>query len=429
MVAKFSIESTKELLTARCGLAIFGEYLDSIDFSTDVNRLLPRPKSNNGIAASHYVSSLVTMLHAGGKYLEDIRLLQGDEGLKKLMDFHIPSADAIGDWLRRMGNQTHAMSGLTRVNNNLADRYFSALAPDDRNNDIGLTLDIDASGIESGKYSAKYTYKGFKGYMPIIGHVGQFIVGEEFREGNIAPADGNLEFIKHCLLQMPEGHSIKAVRADSASYQASIINFCKKNNLKYAIGGKITEGLAGEIQALSEQDWQVYTDKHGVKSDRQITSMPWSMEKTPDSFTLVIIRSKIENPDLFTGGYKYHVVATNITNKTAAEIMQWYSQRGEDSENRIKELKAGFAMEYMPCGSFEANAAFFRIGSISYNLALLLKIELLGKRFARATIATIRLYVYQIPAKVIRTARKLVIKTTAAAAELFQNMRLKIKPT
>ena len=86
-------------------------------------------------------------------------------------------------------------------------------------------------------------------------------------------------------------------------------------------------------------------------------------------------------------------------------------------------------MEYMPCGSFEANAAFFRIGTLAYNLSLLFKQEVLGKEFARATIATIRLYIYQIPAKIIRKARSLVLKTTREAVNLFQNMRLKLKPS
>jgi dTDP-D-glucose 4,6-dehydratase len=47
---------------------------------------------------------------------------------------------------------------------------------------------------------------------------------------------------------------------------------------------------------------------------------------------------------------------------TALEwVVQWYNQRGECSENRIKDLKIGFGMERMPCGQYEANAIFFRI--------------------------------------------------------------------
>jgi len=49
-------------------------------------------------------------------------------------------------------------------------------------------------------------------------------------------------------------------------------------------------------------------------------------------------------------------------------VVQWYNQRGECSENRIKELKIGFGMERMPCGQLNANAMFFRIGTLAYNL-------------------------------------------------------------
>jgi hypothetical protein len=48
-----------------------------------------------------------------------------------------------------------------------------------------------------------------------------------------------------------------------------------------------------------------------------------------------------------------------------------HSQRGDASENRIKDLKVGFGMEYMPCGSIRANAVFFAIGVLTYNLYLM----------------------------------------------------------
>ncbi|MCA9422831.1 MAG: hypothetical protein KC592_17565 [Nitrospira sp.] len=38
-----------------------------------------------------------------------------------------------------------------------------------------------------------------------------------------------------------------------------------------------------------------------------------------------------------------------------------------------KELKIGFGMERLPCGTFAANAVFFRIGVLAYNLFVLFK--------------------------------------------------------
>lgn len=42
------------------------------------------------------------------------------------------------------------------------------------------------------------------------------VIHEEFREGNIAPASGNLEFIKSCEAHLPKGRRIANVRLDSA---------------------------------------------------------------------------------------------------------------------------------------------------------------------------------------------------------------------
>ena len=48
------------------------------------------------------------------------------------------------------------------------------------------TLDIDATAILAEKKEAEMTYKGFRGYMPIVGHLAEngLVVYEEFRQGN-----------------------------------------------------------------------------------------------------------------------------------------------------------------------------------------------------------------------------------------------------
>lgn len=48
--------------------------------------------------------------------------------------------------------------------------------------------------------------------------------------------------------------------------------------------------------------------------------------------------------------------------------MVWkYNGRGQ-IENHIKEIKSGFGMEWMPSGDFGANAVYFGIGILTYNL-------------------------------------------------------------
>ena len=74
--------------------------------------------------------------------------------------------------------------------------------------------------------------------MPMVEHIAEngLVIHDEFREGNDSPSSRNLEFIKGCIGQMPEGKKIKNLRSDSAGYQADIINFCESEGIKYAIG-------------------------------------------------------------------------------------------------------------------------------------------------------------------------------------------------
>jgi hypothetical protein len=77
--------------------------------------------------------------------------------------------------------------------------------------------------------------------MPMIGHLAEagVVIHDEFREGNIAPATQNLEFIQACEARLPKGHRIAQVRLDSAGYQADIFNDCEDTGKTFAIGGRL----------------------------------------------------------------------------------------------------------------------------------------------------------------------------------------------
>jgi hypothetical protein len=61
------------------------------------------------------------MLNGGGRSLEDLRELREDGGLREVLKLEdIPSSDAVGDWLRRMGRRGGIL-GLDKVNQRLIE--------------------------------------------------------------------------------------------------------------------------------------------------------------------------------------------------------------------------------------------------------------------------------------------------------------------
>lgn len=61
-------------------------------------------------------------------------------------------------------------------------------------------------------------------------------------------------------------------------------------------------------------------------------------------------------------------------------------------------------MNWLPCGETYANAVFFRIGVIAYNLFQAMKLLSLPPRWRTSTIATVRWRLYQTAAKVVHHA-------------------------
>lgn len=85
---------------------------------------------------------------------------------------------------RRGGGR--GLKGLEQVNRAVVQRQLRAEARRE------YTLDMDATVIEAEKESAKWSYKGVKGYTPLVGHLAEngLVVGDEFREGNESPGSG-----------------------------------------------------------------------------------------------------------------------------------------------------------------------------------------------------------------------------------------------
>jgi len=232
-IMSFKLTTTEENLTAHAGLSLFGEFCAAMKLSKQINRYLPQPGSAKGFMQSVYVQPLLLMLHGGGRSLEDMRMLSHDEGLKPLLGMTVPSPDATGNWLRRMGADS-GMNGLKTVQHKQLKWAMK------RESVKGYTLDIDASQIYAEKHAAHYSYKNEKGYMPMLGDLAEngLIVHEEFREGNEAPASRNREFIQSCKDNMPKGKQISRLRADSATYQADVINDCERDGVVFAIAAK-----------------------------------------------------------------------------------------------------------------------------------------------------------------------------------------------
>lgn len=262
------------------------------------------------------------------------------------------------------------------------------------------------------------------------------MIHSQFRPGNMAPADENLTFLKRCEAQLPKGKRFTYVRADSASYQYTLFNYCNTHKITYLIGAHLDAPTLQNIEQITQ--WETL-DRHDGKYHHvkeEVGEFLHTMNHTDHAFRIIVVKRQVtpilpmmetflDEEELLTlASERYSVIATNAedTELSIQEIVRLYRQRGETSENRIKALKGGFNLNYLPTSDFMANALYFQIGALAYNLFIMFK-QTMEHSWQKHTVQTIRYKFYNIAGKVITHARKTVLKVNREFVEILNHIR------
>ena len=307
------------------------------------------------------------------------------------------------------------MSGLAEVNDRLTRCRYERVAGREH------TLDVDTTIIEAHKQDATRAYDGTVGYQPMVGFLDEtrWLLHDEFRTGSAAPQAGGVAFIQACQQRMAETHRIAELRSDSAFYNHAVTDYCHGAGIIYTIAADWDVAVEAAYAAIPDEAWTPVPVEDGA-APREVAETVHTFNEGNHSFRVVFIRDVETQGELFDAGRRRRLaVATNAPaeHRQTAEVILHYNHRGT-MENYIKELKHGFGMLGMPCGRQHANAAWFRIGALAYNLFLMQQAFALPPELLHATVGTVRWRLYQVAARLVRHARQLVLKV-ATDVETF----------
>lgn len=225
------------------------------------------------------------------------------------------------------------------------------------------------------------------------------------------------------------------VAADSEFYSADNINYLLGKSTFTIVADK-DSAVMKTISCIPENAWKPHYTLDGIKTDREIAMTVHAMENT-EAFGLAVMQWKKKQMALFdTSDYFYHAIATNLNIDPEKIILKhqesipepcivvWkYNERAQ-MENLIKELKYGIGMEHMPCGGFEANAMYFGIGILAYNLMVAKKHLIIQEGMERNTIETLRWNLIQIPAWIVRHAGRIALKVATTVDKFNHYIRM-----
>lgn len=411
------VEETDAAVTNFPGVVALANLGQRLGLFGDLDRLLPGKQRNRGLSNSAAVFDVMCIPLSGAQCLEDLDRLRRDKGLARLLGRPVMASRTAHDFLRRI--RYDGLDGLAAARRRMMRRMAQQTGT------TTATLDCDASLFVSSGRNARMSYKGERGYMPMLAFWEELgvVVHDDFRNGNASPGSEALSFLKQTLAQLPADVTSVKVRSDSAWYQAEVLDFCADNGHAFCIGADQDEAVKQSIMAIEEEDWQpihLCSDP----ADPEPVVREWACETvhtlnhSAHPYRLIVIRKERLQDDLFYGPYLYTALITNMDLPLEHQIA-WYRRRGQ-CENQIKELKWDFELRVLPSGDFFVNAVYLRIITLAYNLFIALKTLMLPAADQGFRLKTVRFRLLGLPALVVHHARRVLLKLPRGHPHLAQ---------
>lgn len=361
----------------------------------------------------HPTDIILTIIYAiivGIYRLSRTKILQSNSSFQRIIGLRtFPYASSLRRCLKRIDSKT--IQGINKVHDQLRLKMFQL------NPRTSLLFDLDSSVltiygrfIEEAKKGYNPHKRGRRSYHPLLcfeSHSKDFWHGV-LRPGNAYTAFGAAEFWQECRAKLPSYIYRIRLRADSGFFDHKFIEPLDEEGVGYVIVAKITSAIRRQLESLRyhrfKKDWGA----------AEFSYKPWKWKK-PHRFIVIrrpLPQKNSEQLTLFTmTRYAYQVFVTNLP--LEAENI-WYFYRGRAGiELIIKELKDDYTLAKIPTNNFLANQSYFCLLLFAYNIVNWFKRTCLPSKFQNVTLQTIRTEFLVLPARLIKSGSKNVLKIPA----------------
>jgi len=385
-------------VTARAGLPLVVETMRALGVDELAASALPQPRRRRGFAPEHKLEAIVTLIAAGGERVEDVRVLAEDKGLERLLGAPFPSPDALLDFIGEFHDpkcgedrppgkkawvpaESAGLRALDAVNRELVARGAERSV-------TRATIDHDGTIIEAHKRDAQVAYEGTRGFQPLVAVWAeqQLVVADEFRDGNVAGGEDPLRSVERAFANLPPWVVERRFRADSAAYYTPLLKYLVKERIGFAISADMTRELRACCAAVARERWAPLETREREQVDVaevEFTPGDWPRDARPLRY--IALRFTPLQRELFESrGVTYHAVVSNRAELDAAEVVRWHRGKAGTIEHVHRVLKDELGAGVLPSARFGANAAWFRINALTFNVLTVLKRRALPERFRDA---------------------------------------------
>ena len=437
-------------LTPYAGLAVSGELarrvgvVGLIDAELSVERRARAVKvRRRGLSAGELVVSLAECQLVGGSFfdhLEDVRADRAGAGLRAVAQ--TPSAPAALQNAKRF-RRVHVQR-VERAMARAGQRLDRALGRDPAD---AVTIDLDATQVTvygQAKQGAARSRHGHMSYAPHIAFWAQRgrALTSELVGGNKEKLSGAecATIASRAIRLLPDGHGPVTMRIDSAYYAVELLERLRRERARFTVSVPRNQAIWKTLARIPETAWTDALDMPGAQVAETtytpggwqheplrliVRRVPFSAQKIADN-SMTARRRKTIHPDQLTMAltgevasvFGYSFILTDIPHQPTVWVEHFHRHRAQ-IEERLKDAKLGQALRHLPSGDVNANRVWLTAALLALNLTawccdLCPAAGASGKAPANAplrrTAQTLRRILFNIPARIIRSARRTILR-------------------
>ena len=424
-----------DTVSSYCTFTYFEAFKNAINFKGLLRSVVTYQKPvNSTFSTADVLDCLIDTSILGYfrfQHLEDFRQ---DLGYLQIKGLPIPSEKVFRDLLKQLPEKSRGE--LIQLNEKLLALQAENEPPRD------LVLDFDDTvctvfGKQEGTgtgYNPKYHGRAsYKEKVCVISKTHE-LVNATLENGKHHTNHEFLEFFMSCKNTLPDDWYIKRVRGDAGLFDQNNFNYFEDQSIEYLIKARKVSSIHKIVDYVNKnQDefpWQKIDKIYSVTEVR--TALPaWEKDRR-----FVLVRKSLPQVkkdgqliiDLDEVKYDYQVIITNIDYLTAEEIFHDYNQRC-NVENKIDELKEGFAFDQNSQRNKKCNELYLLIKVIAYNLHNWFKRQILPKYMHHHEITTIRRILYRKVGNIVGNGRYRHIKFAPCTwlKEVITHIRMMLK--
>lgn len=401
-----TVEFTARQLTLNAGLLLLLENTRKNGVFEWIDRELVFENGPTNKIKMNHIQTMLCGNFIGIDKLERLKLLQSDP-LVHEFSISVKEPETVSRFLGNFSYKTTQM--LREVNFQL----FRKLLIQSKHKVI--TIDIDSSVVNvEGRQEG--TAKGYNPKKPgnacynlqfaFCDEIKSFLTGY-VRSGDTYTSNGATGLIQEIIAQIQDMGLKITFRMDSGYFDENILETIESLGCTYVIKAK---GYPTLVSQATDPSLIFVPGEEGRETAELATHLD-SWKKARRFIVERVRKDSAETAQLsFLAGeeYEYFFFVTNL-DRSPEEVAALYDQRGR-CENYIKEAKYDMAVGHLLLQSFWANEAIFQLMMMAYNLFLLFKMDRGMKAEYRQQIKTFRLKYIFLAGKIVRTARRVVMK-------------------